>query len=71
MDNPPWFYIVHDLNPRAMSRRVRGFTLAQSAQSWFQNLLAVAVASALITMAGLAQPRMLVEVQGIAVLGDR
>lgn len=35
VDNPPWLWIVHDLNPRAMTRRVRGFT---SAQSWFQDL---------------------------------
>lgn len=38
VDNPPWLFIVHDLNPRAMSRRVRGFT---SAQSWFQDLVPV------------------------------
>ena len=38
VDNPPWLYIVHDLNPRAMSRRVRGFT---SVQSWFQDLVPV------------------------------
>jgi ABC-type transport system substrate-binding protein len=38
VDNPPWLYIVHDLNPRAMTRRVRGFT---SAQSWFQDLVPV------------------------------
>ena len=38
VDNPPWLYIVHDLNPRAMHRRVRGFT---SAQSWFQDLVPV------------------------------
>ena len=25
VDNPPWLYIVHDLNPRAMSKRVKGF----------------------------------------------
>ncbi|MBR0654453.1 ABC transporter substrate-binding protein [Plastoroseomonas arctica] len=40
VDNPPWLYIVHDLNPRAMSRRVRGFT---PAQSWFQDLVPVEV----------------------------
>ena len=40
VDNPPWLFIVHDLNPRAMSRRVRGFT---SAQSWFQDLVPVDV----------------------------
>ena len=38
VDNPPWLFIVHDLNPRAMSRRVRGFT---SVQSWFQDLVPV------------------------------
>ena len=38
VDNPPWLFIVHDLNPRAMSRRVRGFV---SAQSWFQDLVTV------------------------------
>jgi peptide/nickel transport system substrate-binding protein len=25
LDNPPWLYIVHDLNPRAMSPKVKGF----------------------------------------------
>ncbi len=38
VDNPPWLWIVHDLNPRAMSRRVRNFV---SAQSWFQDLTVV------------------------------
>ena len=41
VDDPPWLWIVHDLNPRAMSRRVRGFV---SAQSWFQDLTGVEVA---------------------------
>jgi ABC-type transport system substrate-binding protein len=40
VDNPPWLWVVHDLNPRAMSRRVRGFT---PAQSWFQDLTRVEV----------------------------
>jgi ABC-type transport system substrate-binding protein len=35
VDNPPWLWVVHDLNPRAMTRRVRGF---QSPQSWFMDL---------------------------------
>jgi peptide/nickel transport system substrate-binding protein len=26
VDNPPWLYIVHDLNPRAMSPKVRGLS---------------------------------------------
>jgi peptide/nickel transport system substrate-binding protein len=38
VDGAPWLFIVHDLNPRAMSRRVRGFT---SAQSWFQDFVPV------------------------------
>ncbi len=38
VDGAPWLYIVHDLNPRAMSRRVRGFT---SPQSWFIDLTTV------------------------------
>lgn len=40
VDNPPWLFIVHDLNPRAMSRRVTGFT---SVQSWFQDLVPVSL----------------------------
>jgi ABC-type transport system substrate-binding protein len=35
VDDAPWLYIVHDLNPRAMSRRVTGFV---SPQSWFVDL---------------------------------
>lgn len=38
VDNPPWLYIVHDLNPRAMSKHVTGFV---SAQSWFNDLTLV------------------------------
>jgi peptide/nickel transport system substrate-binding protein len=40
VDNPPWLFIVHDLNPRAMSRRVQGFV---SAQSWFLDLTTVSL----------------------------
>jgi ABC-type transport system substrate-binding protein len=40
VDDAPWLWIVHDLNPRAMTRRVRGFV---SAQSWFQDLTRVEV----------------------------
>ncbi len=35
VDEAPWLFIVHDLNPRAMSPKVKGFI---SAQSWFQDL---------------------------------
>jgi ABC-type transport system substrate-binding protein len=34
VDDAPWLFIVHDLNPRAMTKHVKGFT---SAQSWFQD----------------------------------
>ena len=40
VDNPPWLFIVHDLNPRAMSTRVKGFV---SAQSWFIDLTTVSL----------------------------
>ncbi|MBW6399849.1 ABC transporter substrate-binding protein [Roseomonas sp. HJA6] len=40
VDGAPWLWIVHDLNPRAMSRRVSGFV---SAQSWFQDLTRVSL----------------------------
>ena len=40
VDNPPWLYIVHDLNPRAFSKNVQGFT---PAQSWFVDLTQVSV----------------------------
>jgi peptide/nickel transport system substrate-binding protein len=38
VDNPPWLFIVHDLNPRAMSKSVQGFV---SPQSWFVDLTLV------------------------------
>jgi peptide/nickel transport system substrate-binding protein len=40
VDNPPWLFIVHDLNPRAMTKRVEGFV---SAQSWFLDLSLVSL----------------------------
>jgi peptide/nickel transport system substrate-binding protein len=40
VDNPPWLYIVHDLNPRAMSKKVQGFV---SAQSWFLDMTLVSM----------------------------
>jgi ABC-type transport system substrate-binding protein len=40
VDNPPWLYIVHDLNPRAMSKNVQGFV---SPQSWFADLTLVSM----------------------------
>jgi peptide/nickel transport system substrate-binding protein len=35
VDDAPWVFIVHDLNPRAMSPKVKGYI---QAQSWFQDL---------------------------------
>ena len=40
VDNPPWLFIVHDLNPRAFSKKVKGFV---SPQSWFVDLTLVSV----------------------------
>ena len=40
VDNPPWLYIVHDLNPRAFSKNVQGFV---PAQSWFVDLTNVSL----------------------------
>jgi len=40
VDNPPWLYIVHDLNPRAMSPKIKGFV---SPQSWFVDLTTVSL----------------------------
>ncbi len=40
VDNPPWLYIVHDLNPRAFSKNVQGFV---SPQSWFVDLTLVSL----------------------------
>ena len=40
LDNPPWLYIVHDLNPRAMSPKVKGFV---SPQPWFVDLALISV----------------------------
>jgi ABC-type transport system substrate-binding protein len=38
VDEAAWLWIVHDLNPRAMSKKVHGFV---SAQSWFQDFTTV------------------------------
>ena len=40
VDDPPWLFIVHDLNPRAMAKKVTGFV---SPQSWFVDLTLVSV----------------------------
>ncbi len=38
VDEAPWLFIVHDLNPRAMSKKVQNF---HPAQSWYQDLTQV------------------------------
>jgi ABC-type transport system substrate-binding protein len=40
VDNPPWLYIVHDRNPRALSKKVQGLV---SAQSWFIDLTLISL----------------------------
>ena len=40
VDQAYWVYIAYDLNPRAMSPKVKGFV---QAQSWFQDLTPVTV----------------------------
>ena len=40
VDEAPWIFIVHDLNPRAMSSKVKGFV---PPQSWFVDLTQVSV----------------------------
>ncbi|MBN8925979.1 MAG: ABC transporter substrate-binding protein [Rhodospirillales bacterium] len=40
VDEAAWLFIVHDLNPRAMSKKVHGF---QPVQSWFVDLTTVSV----------------------------
>lgn len=35
VEDAPWVFIVHDLNPRALSPKVKGYV---QAQSWFQDL---------------------------------
>jgi peptide/nickel transport system substrate-binding protein len=40
VDDAPWIFIVHDLNPRALSAKVKGFV---PPQSWFVDLTSVSV----------------------------
>jgi ABC-type transport system substrate-binding protein len=41
IDEAAWLFMVHDLNPRAMSKKVQGF---QPVQSWFVDLTTITVA---------------------------
>jgi peptide/nickel transport system substrate-binding protein len=40
VDDAPWIFIVHDMNPRALSPKVKGFV---PPQSWFVDLTSVSV----------------------------
>jgi ABC-type transport system substrate-binding protein len=40
VDNALWIWIAHDLNPRAMSPKVKGFV---QSQSWFQDLTPISM----------------------------
>lgn len=40
VDEAPWAWIVHDTNPRAFSKKVKGYI---PAQSWFTDLTAVSI----------------------------
>lgn len=40
VDEAPWLWIVHDGNPRAMTKNVKGFV---SAQSWFQDFTQISM----------------------------
>ena len=41
VDEAAWLFVVHDLNPRALSPKVKGFV---QAQSWYQDFTQVTVA---------------------------
>jgi ABC-type transport system substrate-binding protein len=41
VDGAPWLFIVHDLNPRALSKKVIGF---KPAQSWYQDFTQISMA---------------------------
>ena len=43
VDDAPWLFVVHDLNPRALSPRVEGFV---QAQSWYQDFTQLQVVPA-------------------------
>ena len=40
IDEAAWLFMVHDLNPRAMSKKVTGF---QPVQSWFVDLTTISM----------------------------
>jgi len=42
VDEAPWLFIVHDLDPRALSPKVHGF---RPAQSWFQDFTQITLST--------------------------
>ena len=40
VDDAAWLFMVHDMNPRSMSKKVKGF---QPVQSWFLDLTQISV----------------------------
>ncbi len=40
VDDAPWVFMVHDLNPRALSPKVKGFV---QAQSWYQDFTQISI----------------------------
>ena len=40
VDEAAWLFVVHDLNPRAMSKKVKGFS---PAQSWSQDFTTISM----------------------------
>ena len=42
VDDAPWLFVVHDLNPRALSPKVKGF---RQAQSWYQDFTQLSMAA--------------------------
>ncbi len=40
VDDAPWLFVAHDLNPRALSPRVKGFV---QPQSWFVDLTSISM----------------------------
>ena len=40
VDDAPWIFVVHDLNPRALSPKVKGFV---QPQSWFVDVTSTSV----------------------------
>lgn len=42
VQDAPWVFVVHDLNPRALSPRVKGF---KQAQTWYQDFTQLTIAA--------------------------